>query len=431
MLVISLLLIFFALPIKAHATSPTQAELEQQLAQVEQEIVNYTKQLEQTTSQKKTLTNTINKLNLQKKDLMAKIKQTTLIINQLTNNITAAQADLESDLAKEAELKKQISILLQLINQQEIRPLFLLASANGFSSALTAIKNYLNLTSQLKISIGKVQKLQQQIIEKKGVLEKQKGDNVNLLQIKSIQSKELLGTIGEQTSLLNQTKGQEANYSKILADKKKQAAQIRSRIYELFNTGSQINFGQALDIANFASKLTGIQPAFLLAILTQESNLGKNVGTCNRRGDPPEKSWKVIMKPSRDQEPFKQITQELGLDIDATPVSCPMHDKNGEQVGWGGAMGPAQFIPSTWMGYRSKVTALTGKSTANPWDIRDAFLAAAIKLTGNGANGTEKGNWNAAMIYFSGSTNTRYRFYGDNVIATAKKYQADIDNLNN
>jgi membrane-bound lytic murein transglycosylase B len=90
-------------------------------------------------------------------------------------------------------------------------------------------------------------------------------------------------------------------------------------------------------------------------------------------------------------------------------------------------MGPAQFIPSTWMGYRAKITAITGK-TANPWDIRDAFLAAAIKLKAGGA-GTVKGEWAAAMIYFSGSTNTRFRFYGDNVVTLANKYQAEIDSL--
>ena len=92
-------------------------------------------------------------------------------------------------------------------------------------------------------------------------------------------------------------------------------------------------------------------------------------------------------------------------------------------------MGPAQFIPSTWMGYKDKVAALTGKSPANPWDIRDAFAAAAIKLTAGGADGTYQGEWNAAMRYFSGSTNVKYRFYGDNVMATAAKYQNDINDL--
>jgi membrane-bound lytic murein transglycosylase B len=106
-----------------------------------------------------------------------------------------------------------------------------------------------------------------------------------------------------------------------------------------------------------------------------------------------------------------------------------MRDKNGKQVGWGGAMGPAQFIPSTWMGYRAKVTALTGHATANPWDIRDAFLASAIKLKGDGADGTDDGDWKAAMRYFSGSTNTKYRFYGDNVIKTTNQYLKDIADL--
>jgi hypothetical protein len=35
-----------------------------------------------------------------------------------------------------------------------------------------------------------------------------------------------------------------------------------------------------LQFATEASQKTGVRPAFLLGILTQESNLGKNVGSC-------------------------------------------------------------------------------------------------------------------------------------------------------
>jgi membrane-bound lytic murein transglycosylase B len=199
-------------------------------------------------------------------------------------------------------------------------------------------------------------------------------------------------------------------------------------MYELLGVGTQINFGEAVTIATWVEGVTDVPAAFLLAILTQESNLGKNVGTCNRPGDPPEKSWKVVMKPTRDQEPFKTITSELGRDPDITPVSCPMKNKDGSQMGWGGAMGPAQFIPSTWMGYRARVAAITGKA-ADPWDIRDAFVAAALLLKSNGADETRDGQWKAAMRYFSGGTNTRYRFYGDNVLATTAKYEQDIKDL--
>ncbi len=249
----------------------------------------------------------------------------------------------------------------------------------------------------------------------------------NLLSIINLQQTKLTQTLQDQSTLLQVTKGKEANYQATLSDTKKKALEIRSRIYNLLGVIQKVTFGQAVQVAQWASSQTGVRPAFLLAILTQESNLGQNVGTCNRKGDPPTKSWKVIMKPDRDQAPFIQITKELGLDIDTTPVSCPMHDKQGNQVGWGGAMGPAQFIPSTWMGYKTKITAITGK-TANPWDIRDAFLAASLKLKADGG-GSQSGEWAAAMRYFSGSTNAAYSFYGDNVIATATQYQKDIDDL--
>ncbi|MFA5230282.1 MAG: hypothetical protein WC422_02525 [Candidatus Paceibacterota bacterium] len=69
----------------------------------------------------------------------------------------------------------------------------------------------------------------------------------------------------------------------------------------------------------------------LLAILTQETNLGQNVGTCNRPTDPPNKSYTVIMNP-KDHDYFLQITKELGMNPTATPVSCPMYQQ-GKQVG--------------------------------------------------------------------------------------------------
>ena len=250
----------------------------------------------------------------------------------------------------------------------------------------------------------------------------------NLLAIKSLQEKQLTGSVSEQSTLLKITKGKESAYQANLKASQAEVAAIKSRMYQLLEVSAQINFGQAVQIAEWASSETGVRAAFLLAILTQESNFGKNVGTCNRAGDPPSKSWRVVMKPDRDQAPFKQITSELGMNIDTTPVSCPMKDKSGNQIGWGGAMGPAQFIPSTWMGYRGKVAAVTGKA-ANPWDIRDAFLAAAIKLKDGGAT-TQSGEWAAAMKYFSGGTNPAYSFYGDNVVATAAQYASDIAKLN-
>ncbi|GAI57979.1 unnamed protein product, partial [marine sediment metagenome] len=121
-----------------------------------------------------------------------------------------------------------------------------------------------------------------------------------------------------------------------------------------------------------------------------------------------------------DVKYFKQVCQELGRDPYNTLVSCPM------SYGWGGAMGPAQFIPTTWILYRDKVKAITGKA-ADPWNIKDAFLASALYLADYGAaQQTYNAEWRAAMIYFSGTTNIKYRFYGDSVMKIASQYEEDI-----
>ena len=418
-----------AKPVRAQSTAEERAQLQSQLDEIEKQIAVYEQELSVTKTQKNTLANKIKQLKAQQSALRLQIQQTTLKITGLEKDLTKTKSSIAESIIKLEDLKTGVADLLRQINSSEQTLVATMLISNTLGEAYVEIKNYDMLTQGLGRLLTQTKEVKAQLEDKKVSYEDQQDDAKKLLAIKAAQQGQLVLTLSEQNDLLTETKGKESNYQTLLADQKKRAAEIRSRIYELYSMTTQITFGQALEIAKWASSLTSVRPAFLLAILTQESNLGKNVGTCNRMGDPPEKSWKVVMKPTRDQEPFKIITAELGLDIDTTPVSCPMRDKNGNQVGWGGAMGPAQFIPSTWMGWRGKVAALTGKATANPWDIRDAFLASALKLKSNGANDGGNGEWKAAMIYFSGSTNTRYRFYGDNVLATAKKYQADIDEL--
>ena len=124
---------------------------------------------------------------------------------------------------------------------------------------------------------------------------------------------------------------------------------------------------------------------------------------------------------TKDVPHFMEIIAALGRDPFATPVSCPM------SVGWGGAMGPAQFMPTTWAKYKDRISAITGKPS-DPWNIRDAFLASGLYLSDYGAKSKEKnGEWRAAMIYFSGSTkNSAFYWYADNVLKIATGFENDI-----
>ncbi|MDD5527654.1 MAG: hypothetical protein PHO56_01615 [Patescibacteria group bacterium] len=411
------------------AVDAQRAALQKQLADIESQIAQYNKDLTKIGAQKNTLANKIKQLKIKQAQLALQIQQMTLRLEDVQIQLLQNQADALLNKNKISVLKDQLAVIIkQMWKLDRYSSLDILISSENISSFYDRLRSFEvvgeglgQLLQSLKIAERNLQNTQEQLAAKQE-------EEQNYVQIVSLQKSQLSLNLQDQNTLLAQTKGKEANYQAMLKQSKAAAAEIRNRIYSLIEVSQQITFGQAVAIATWAGGQTGVRPAMLLAILTQESNLGKNVGTCNRQGDPPSKSYKVVMKPDRDIQPFLQITSELGRNPDITPVSCPMKSKSGAQIGWGGAMGPAQFIPSTWLGYRNKITAITDKA-ADPWDIRDAFLAASLKLAADG--GTSKaGEWAAAMKYFSGSTNVAYRFYGDNVVATAAKYQADIDQIN-
>lgn len=67
-------------------------------------------------------------------------------------------------------------------------------------------------------------------------------------------------------------------------------------------------------------------------------------------------------------------------------------------------MGAAQFIPSTWVAYEGRVSEIVGRP-ANPWNIEDAFTAAAVKLANGGAGAkTRVAEIAASKAYYSGKS---------------------------
>jgi membrane-bound lytic murein transglycosylase B len=96
-------------------------------------------------------------------------------------------------------------------------------------------------------------------------------------------------------------------------------------------------------------------------------------------------------------------------------------------------MGPAQFIPSTWVQYKARIADMSGENPPNPWTARTAIFATALLMMDNGADKqTRAAERLAALRYLAGWGNASkpaYAFYGDDVMALADKFQKEIDVL--
>ncbi|GIW66873.1 MAG: hypothetical protein KatS3mg095_0771 [Candidatus Parcubacteria bacterium] len=405
-------------------------QLEEELKSILDQIDEYNKEIFKLSREKRNLKQEINYLDTQIKKTELEIKYITAQINNLSKRI--------NDLKKAIEIT-QDKIKVSKENFRRTTRMYYQASKKSFVEVILAEANLSDYFSNI-VFLNKIQEsineqledlnnLNKELNYQKNKLEDNLKDQQNLLQISQIKKQELNELQEEKNNLLKITQGEEIKYRGYVNDLQKRAAQIRQELFKLAGGAGPISFEKALEYAELAGQLTGIRPAFLLAILKQESDLGRNVGQCYvtnlETGDGVDTSGKFrdrVMHPTRDIPPFLEITKKLGLDYTKTAVSCPL------SFGWGGAMGPAQFIPSTWKAYENKIAKILGE-TPNPWNIYHSFIAAAVKLTDAGADQkTYQAEWKSAMIYFAGSNwnNPSYRFYGDSVMRLAEKFEEDI-----
>ena len=292
-------------------------------------------------------------------------------------------------------------------------------SGDSISDVFDKAKNYSNIKDALYNSIQNIKGTKLDLEDAKSDLLDAKAEEQALKQQQLMQKQEIQETKSEKDTLLKKTKGEEKLYQDLVSQNQKRITEIRSALFNLSGSKS-ISFGTAYDIAVQVQKQTGVRAAYLLGIIRVESNLGQNVGKGN---------WKDDMHPTRDQPIFQTLMSELGLDPDKQPVS------KRAWYGYGGAMGPAQFIPSTWVLYKSKISAITGNNPPNPWNNFDAFTAAGLLLADNGATkGTRAAEHRAAVCYLAGCGNASkasYQFYGNDVMKYADEYEASIKILQN
>ncbi len=375
------------------------------------------------------LQSNVNKIISQINTTQNKIKDKITSIGTLSKQIgekEKAISSLSSELDREHASMQQLIRRTNEIDQKGAA--YVVLSSQSVTDFYQDLDDFLAVKKSLYASLDKIKAIRSSTEVQKSDLEDKQAQAKDAKNALESEKSKLAGTQKEAKVLLDTSKTEEQRVASTVAAQQKKVAAIESKLFSFAGGNTKaIQFKDAYAMAQEASAATGVRPALILAILTQESNLGANVGTCNRAGDPPSKSWVNVMHPTRDQPAFKRITAALGVDPNTTPVSCPYGG------GYGGAMGPAQFIPSTWEMYQAKVATALGKSTANPWIARDAITASAMLMKANGAVGGEANERNAACRYYSGRSCDGKKpfnsFYGNAVMALTRTVQADIDYL--
>jgi len=394
------------------------ADLENQISQYETKISEYQKQGTSLKSEINKLNSQIAKLNLQIKAVNLTLDTLNFQINDTQNQIVQTQNDIDAN-------KSNLGETLQTLYENDAKSIVEILIANPkLSDFVNDMNNLMVVQDNIRLTIAQIIEDQQKLVDQKQSLGLQKGDAMALKAYQSAQKNSIQQTQTEKNTVLKVTKGQESTYQKLLTDTKKTAAQIRQQIFELLG-GGELTFEQAYALAKNAESATGVRAALILAVLDRESALGKNVGRCDYN--------QIMAGGTKAMSPketpiFLTLIQSLNIEPNSVKISCPNADGT-----YGGAMGPAQFMPSTWNIYVDDIASLTGSNPPSPWKNADAFMATALYLknAGAGPNATLAQEKQAAAKYYAG---TRWRnylsTYGARVIAAAQGFEEDIAILN-
>lgn len=396
-----------------------RTELENQLATLQKEIDAQQQILQNKQRESVSLERDIAILNAKIDSAKLSIKARALVIENLNQDINNKEKTIAGLSTK---IDRELASLADLLRKTRELDNFSVAefalSGNDLSAFFEDLNTFQAIRASLAKSFDELRTTKTATENEKSSLEDKVKEETDLKKIQELEKKRIEQQEAEKKDILKISRGVETVYQKIIKDKEKSTAQIRAELFALRGSAA-IPFEKAYEYATRAAQKTGVRAAVILGIIAEESNLGENVGTGN---------WKVDMKAPRDTVPFLDICTRLGLNPDAMPVSKK------PWYGYGGAMGPAQFIPSTWVLYEDRIAAETGHNPPNPWEPEDAFMATALLMADNGADKkTYAAERLAALRYLAGWANANksaYAFYGNDVMDLATQYQRQIDILN-
>ncbi len=349
------------------------------------------------------------------KDISKDLKKEEANLNKQTSNLQVTQIQInttasllkktETEISrKESEIKnleerialnKEIMVAYaqeMYFNEQEASWALNL-SKSQFSDYFQNFDQMLNTKEKILFLVEEIKNDKKNIETAKIELAEKKEEHEDILADKYAEKKEIVSDINETKLTIAQL---QAKINK-----------LRSALSKFL--GKSYSMDDVVDAVKFAEKKTGVRKQFLMAVLDKETDLGRYTGGC---------TYDKSKMGSTNLGYFKDICEDLGYNYKKMKVSCAL------SYGIGGAMGVAQFMPSTWMGYKDSISSKTGNKPADPWNLEDGVMGMALYLKNKGGD-KKSGEYQAAAMYYCGGNwkRTVCKNYANTVISWSKGYE--------
>ncbi len=335
-------------------------------------------------------------------------------LNQYTSNLQVTQGQINSTAnlinKTEAEISRKESELKNLQDKMELNRNMLMSYVQAMyyedqetywkialnnknvETYLTSFDYFMSSSDKLAEILKVIEVDKEKLEGVKKELADKKAEHEELLAEKQSEKKEIVADINETKLTISQL---QAKLNK-----------LKSALSNFL--GKSFDLDDVVKAVEAAEKKTGVRKQFLFAVLDKETDLGRFTGGC---------TYDKSKMGSANLKIFKEVCDELGYNYKKVKVSCPL------SYGIGGAMGVAQFMPTTWAGYKTKIANLTGSKPADPWDLQDGVMGMALKLKAAGAD-KKSGEFQAAAMYYCGGNwkRTVCKNYANMVISWSKGY---------
>ncbi len=211
-----------------------------QIKKLEAEIATYQQQLDQTSKQSNTLKNEVSSLDTTLKNLNAQVQLTSAKIAKTNLTLTALGGEIGD---KEATIGRERLALGETMRQlranESNSAVLMLLGTNSLSAFWREGERLANLSNSLRNQVAALRGLKQDLENKQTEQAKNRDSLTKLKGQLADQQKVAAENRETKNKLLAATKNQEANYKKLLADRKRLAEAFEA---ELRDYESQLKF---------------------------------------------------------------------------------------------------------------------------------------------------------------------------------------------